>query len=275
MFDIAILQGRLTPDPEGKFQFFPKAWGREFPIAREMGFDGIEWLIHTKNMVSWPVNPVFAYDFAGRLRAAESVGVPVTSVCADWFMDVEPWEGDPDNHRASLRQVIKAAALLKNRLILVPLLERNAVHDPFRQVAVVQVLRSLTDALVTHDVRIAFETELPAKELGKFVDAFGSDRFGVYYDTGNCTSYGFDCPADIRQLGRRVFGVHVKDRKVGSAQSVSYGQGDTDFVGVLRALRAVSWQGTLVMQAYRGEDYLDDARRQRAFLIEKQKEAFG
>lgn len=269
-YPIAILQGRLSPDPEGRFQFFPPAWREEFPLAKRLGFAGIEWLV---DPCGWQGNPIFAEDL-GPVLGGQS-GVPVTSVSADWFMETALWEGDPLEHRARLKKIILAAMQAANRLVLVPLLEKHTVLDPALQRRAAEVLEPLGPDLVRAGVRIAFETELPAPALAEFVDSFESDRFGVYYDTGNCTSYGFDCPADIRLLGRRVMGIHIKDRKVGSAQSVPLGQGSADFAGILRALRSVGWRGALVMQGWRGPDYVADAVAQKQFLETIQQEAFA
>lgn len=268
-YPVAILQGRLSPDLEGTFQFFPPQWREEFPLAGQLGFTGIEWLVDSRN---WRRNPIFIEDL--RAVAHGYAGVPVCSIGADWFMREKMWEGDADVHRASLGRLVVAAKATTNRLILVPFLEENTIRDPALQRRVVKVLKPLTGHLKAAGVRIAFETELPAGELVAFVDSFGSDRFGVYFDTGNCTSYGFDCPADIGVLGRRVMGVHVKDRKVGASRSLPLGQGDTDFAGILRALRAVGWQGTLVLQGWRGPGYVADAAAQKKFLETIQQEVF-
>ena len=52
-----ILQGRLTKAPSGRLQFFPNDWSKEFPIAKNIGFDYIELFSErTKN----PKNPIWS-----------------------------------------------------------------------------------------------------------------------------------------------------------------------------------------------------------------------
>jgi CMP-N,N'-diacetyllegionaminic acid synthase len=264
-FDIGILQGRLSPDTDKRFQFFPRDWRLEFELAKACGFSGIEWIVDPKVAGGWQNNPIF-YANTEIERVSNETGTPVLSICADWFMDVCIWEGDPEEHREMLRKLIVPASKTKNRIILVPLLETHAIIDPMLQERVVDILRPLASELESAGVSVAFETELPAEQLASFIDSFKSSSFGVYYDTGNCTSYGFDCVEDINFLRHRIKGVHIKDRKRHTTQTVSLGEGDTDFQGIFKALRDVGWQGTLVMQAWRGEEYTADALRQFDFL---------
>lgn len=267
---VGILQGRLSPSPDGRFQFFPSEWEREFMLAKLIGFSSIEWLFdwvdYDENSIA---NPILARDGRAKIATcARTSGVAVNSVCADYFMkyrlDGTPQETAP--HIAILLALIEAAASTKMRLLLVPLLEKNAIKNEDQKNAVAANMRSAVKFAEKCGVRIGFESELPADELADFLDRFNSDAVGVYYDVGNCTSYGFDCPRDLRQLDRLVFGVHVKDRKNGSSQSVMLGSGDTDFKGCVRALMDIGFQGTLIMQTWHGDDYLSDARAQYKFL---------
>src|SRR3989344_9576811 len=106
--NIGILQGRLSPDIDKRFQFFPKDWRREFALAKACGFFGIEWLVDPKDPNGWMNNPIFN-DYAEIDRVSRETGVPVLSICADWFMDVCLWEGNPEEHRVVIRKIIGPA----------------------------------------------------------------------------------------------------------------------------------------------------------------------
>jgi sugar phosphate isomerase/epimerase len=260
---VAILQGRLSPDTESRYQFFPKAlWQDEFHRAREIGFDGIEWLVDPKG---WRENPIFSASFSEAENLSRDV-LPIVSVCADWFMEVCIWEGNPEEHRENIRKLFPHVVHTKNKLILLPLLETHPIKDVSAQEKVIAVLKPLSTELETLGITIAFETELTASELATFLDSFESPAFGVYYDVGNCTSYGFNCADDVRVLGNRIKGVHLKDRKIGTTKPLRLGEGDADFAGVIGTLLEIGWPGTLVMQAWRGERYIDDAKTQLEFI---------
>lgn len=263
-FPVAILQGRLSPDTDNRYQFFPKEnWQEEFRIASQLGFDGIEWLIDPKN---WQTNPIFDARYDEVANVEKETGIPVTSICADWFMEVCIWEGDAKEHQNNIKKLFPQIAATRHKVLLIPLLETHPIHEEAIQDKVVGVLKPLASELEDKGICIAFETELPAASLLSFLRKFESNAFGVYYDTGNCTSYGFDCPTDIRMLGDAIKGIQLKDRKIGIFKPLPLGQGDADFRGILEALTEIDWKGTLVMQAWRGEEYEQDARAQLAFI---------
>ena len=45
---IGIVQGRLSESPINRLQFFPKDYEAEFPIAKKIGFDYIEFFSERK-----------------------------------------------------------------------------------------------------------------------------------------------------------------------------------------------------------------------------------
>jgi sugar phosphate isomerase/epimerase len=246
------------------YQFFPKEqWQDEFTIAHELGFDGIEWLIDPKG---WEKNPIFHITPDEVDALSHSSSLPVMSICADWFMEVCIWEGEPESHRAHIRSLFPQLQKTVNKVLLIPLLETHSIFESEVQEKVVSVLKPLSAELEALGISIGFETELTASQLVSFLAQFESDAFGVYYDVGNCTSYGFDCPKDIRMLGKHIKGIHLKDRKKGTTKPLMLGKGDADFAGVIQALSEIDWPGTLVMQAWRGEDYVNDARTQLQFV---------
>ena len=102
-----------------------------------------------------------------------------------------------------------------------------------------------------------------------FINEVNSPRVGICYDIGNCTSYGFNCPEEIRLLGDKIFEIHLKDRKIGGDRSMLLGTGDADFEDCFSALKEIGYKGNYVLQAWRGDNYLNDARKQLEFARNK------
>jgi L-ribulose-5-phosphate 3-epimerase len=261
--DFGILQGRLSPSPDGRFQFFPPDWRKEFSVASRLGFSALEWLV---DWPDWETNPFLdPSQEKDILRASD--GVPINSVCGDYFMKYRlDGAGAAASERMAVRLVQAAAKLTRRKLLLFPMLEANAYKTEAEKARAAACLKSAVREAETLGVRIGFETEMPVKDLMGWLERLGSPAVGAYYDIGNCTSYGFDCPADLKALGKCVFGVHVKDRKKGSPQSVTLGTGDARIADCLKALKEIGFEGTPVLQAWRGEDYLKDATEQLAYL---------
>ena len=81
-----IMQGRLVPPEEGRFQSFPRErWRDEFPNAVAAGIDYIEWIVDAYGA---DVNPILSpnglLEFKA-LKREHSIATP--AICADWFMD--------------------------------------------------------------------------------------------------------------------------------------------------------------------------------------------
>lgn len=264
---IGILQGRLSPSTDGRFQFFPKDWAKEFPIASNLGFDAIEWIF---DWVDFENNPILNPNerMSAISQSVKESGVQISSICADYYMKYRLSGADADNSVVMLDRLIDAAEITAEKLILVPLLEGNAPRTEIEKKELIKNVSRIIPQLKSKNVRIGFETEMPVNELIEFIDGFNSDKIGVYYDIGNCTSYGFDCSEDIRLLGRRVFGIHAKDRKLHTTQSLVLGAGDADYPGCFKSFKDIGFSGTIIMQAWRGQDYLSDAKQQLIFLKE-------
>ena len=263
-FSIGILQGRLSPSLDGRFQFSPEDWAKEFSIAKDMGSDAIEWLF---DWVDFEKSPLLTQ--AGRdsiKEVAKSSGIAVSSICADYYMKYTLTGQEADDSVDILKKLIEAAEITSEKLILIPLLEKNAPKTKEEKSEIAANIKKVMPEAEKRGVKVAFETEMNAQEISDFLGEIGSENAGVYYDIGNATSYGFNCVEDIRALRSKVFGVHAKDRKVNDTQSKMLGEGDADYAGCFRSLQDIGFSGTLIMQAWRGENYLDDAKKQHAFL---------
>ena len=79
-------------------------------------------------------------------------------------------------------------------------------------------------------------------------------KIGACVDTGHYLRSDEDPVEVIERLGKRVFGVHLKDVKTiekdGKRQKLYtiLGQGDLDTVGVLRVLKKLNYQNCLSLE---------------------------
>lgn len=90
-------------------------------------------------------------------------------------------------------------------------------------------------------------------ELAGFVDSFGSERLGVYFDVGNCLGYHQHPPHWIELLAHRIKRVHVKDFKhnfdwQGSYDFCKLGEGDVPWADTVAALKSVGYDKTVIAE---------------------------
>jgi len=264
---IGIMQGRLSSPSSRRLQAFPWAsWEDEFPRARALGFDCIEWLFEDEQHEENPLWTAF-----GRRRISQLLdehSVEVRSVCADYFM-LNPFFRVTARARQHsidvLQRLIEHAAAIGAGLILIPLLEVSAIRDERDVDELVAALEACLPAARTVSVRLGLETELPVASYVGLIERIGDEAVGAYYDVGNAAAQGYDCAADIRVLGASIYGVHIKDR-IRNGGSVPLGQGGVDFPAVLGTLYDIAYHGALVLQTAFDSDYMASAIAHRRFI---------
>ena len=78
-----VMQGRLSRQHPRGYQTFPSSsWRDEFSLARDLGFDHIEWVVEEFDLHD---NPVFTNPQAIREQSTAH-GIDVPSLCADYLM---------------------------------------------------------------------------------------------------------------------------------------------------------------------------------------------
>src|SRR5258706_12164054 len=83
---IGIMQGRLIPPSDGRFQSFPRyRWEDEFELAAKAGLDCIEWIY---DQYGADVNPISTDAGIEKMKTLSQMhAVQIPSLCADYFMD--------------------------------------------------------------------------------------------------------------------------------------------------------------------------------------------
>ncbi len=99
---------------------------------------------------------------------------------------------------------------------------------------------------------------LTTRDFNQYIDEFGSPRVQAYFDIGNIVHYGV--PQHwIRQLGKRIVKVHLKDYVRRTRQFVNLGEGDVDWPEVRKAFRDIGYTGAATVELKGGDKaYLSD-----------------
>ncbi len=252
MTRIGIMQGRLTPPYEGRFQCFPRDhWRLEFAAAAEAGLQSIEWIFDTFGLDANPLASEAGlreiWTLAGRH------GIAVRSTCADYFMDfplVRASSADLSARLEVLAGLIRRCGRLGMERIVLPFVDASRIETPEDHEDVVRILR---DALAQADeagVELHLETSLAPGPFARLLDRLPHGRLKVNYDSGNSASLGYDVREEFRAYGTRVGSVHIKDRVLGGG-TVPLGRGHVDFPGLWDSLKRVNYGGDFVLQVAR------------------------
>ena len=264
---VGVMQGRLSPRPSHRLQAFPhETWPEEFALAKGLGFSYLEWIYEAERCQE---NPIASARGRSAIRAcAAASGLPVGSVCGDYFMIHRLSGGSAQariDNAAALSELVHWTRELGASRILLPLLETSALNTPELVHEATESIRRVTPALEACDVVLGLEMEIPGKEYAAVVRGIGHAMVRAYYDTGNSTAQGFDIAKDITPLLPLLEAVHLKDRlPFGTSQP--FGHGAANFTEFFQVLSAAGYEGDFLTQNYFDAEPLLSAVHSLAFV---------
>ena len=101
-------------------------------------------------------------------------------------------------------------------------------------------IRKLIPDAERHGIKIAIEEVwnkflLSPIEFARYIDEFESPWVGAYFDVGNVVEYGY--PQEwIRELGKRILKIHIKEYAKAKRFNYPLGEGEIDWPAVRQAL---------------------------------------
>lgn len=264
MNPIGVMQGRLLPKYQGRYQAHPVGyWSSEFAIARRFGLDCIEFILDFNEA---ECNPLLRDGGLDEIHAAvERSGVRVLSVCADYFMERplhSPDEALAAQSIAVLRRVLRAGRALGVSDIVIPCVDHASLSNRDDRQRLVAALQTVLDAAEEAGINLSLETDLAPHAFGELLACFEDGaRVTVNYDIGNSAALGYDLEEELDVYGSRITDIHIKDRQWGGGP-VMLGSGAADFQKFFRKLAEFDYRGPFVMQAYRDDEGLGVFQRQ-------------
>ena len=135
---------------------------------------------------------------------------------------------------------------------MIPLVDNGSLESQTQEDDLVEILTLEKDNLTRLGIRIAFESDLSATNLQRFIARLPFESFGINYDIGNSASLGYDPEEELFFYGERVINIHIKDRLLGGT-TVPLGAGDADFDTVFKMLSKLKYQGNYILQTARDE----------------------
>lgn len=247
---------------------------KSFYTARDAGFEGVEVGLLSEGEVSLKSTEK---ELLAVKRSAEENGISLYSVATGLYWD--HWLTDDDaKERAVAKDIVKrhlavAKTLGCESILVVP----GSVHAEFAAPGKVvdyedaykralEALTELKEDAEREEVSIGIENVwnqflTSPLEMRDFIDKIGSPYVGSYLDVGNVLFNGH--PEHwIKALGSRIKKVHFKDYRVaagGLHGFVDLLAGDVDYPAVMRALRAVGYDGWVSAEMIPNYKYYTDA----------------
>lgn len=264
---VGIMQGRLKPPRLDRFQLFPsRDWREELKCAEELGFRRFELLDDKGGSFR---RLMVDENFWQTLSHCSLV---VESVCADALCCYSLCDS-PSAFLRSLDELLRLESR-KIKLVVLPFFDQNAVdsRERLRQALKQLKISKLDNAFANAGIRLALELQLSAEIVVEELRQSQLRGVGICYDIGNATAAGFSPERELTLLADLLFHIHIKDRRP-SGESVLLGEGAVNFEVVLRALFALGYGDSLILETRYRENPVEEARRNRSYLLAKMAEA--
>lgn len=228
-------------------------------LAASLGFDALQLTLGRRS----PDGPLVLSDpdlQSQFLSESRRLRLPLTATYID-ILHLHCLKNDP-RAVAFAAEAIAITRRLGAPVLMLPFFFRCALDTSAEIDAVVAPFKELARQAEKAHVTLGFENTLRAADDIRLLDAVGSPALKIYYDIGNATNlYGADPQAEIRALGRdRICQFHFKDKGY-------LGDGPVDVPAALRAIAAIGWQGSIVLETNSpSKDRLSDLRRNLSYL---------
>lgn len=253
--NLGFMQGRLLPIIDNMIQKFPvKDWEKEILLAEKNGWFLMEWTI---DYFSFNQNPIINENF----DLSKLKNIKVNSITADFFMQDPFFIVKDINKKTKLLNdfdiVIKSMINNKIQNIVLPLVDNaSLIKNDIEDQLVIDDLSIIFEKYKEDNINFIFESDFDAKRLLRFIENFKSNKVGINYDTGNSASLGFDCELEIMTYGNFIKNCHLKDRVKGGS-TVRFGDGNTNFIKVLKNLKKIKYNNDFIIQGARSDSNQD------------------
>lgn len=234
-------------------------------LAKQIGFDAMEFCIGEQGVL----RPDTTQRECEELRSlVDSRGLVVETLASGMSWAHNPVSDDAATRKRSIAlhksALVRTSWLGCRAMLFVPGVVCSPIspHERVRYDHAVERCRvAVSELLETadeHGVDLCIENVwnglfYSPLELAAFVDSFGSDRLGVYFDVGNVLGYQQHPPHWIELLGERIKRVHVKDYAdefgwQGSYRFCPLDDGDVPLRDSVVALSEIGYGGTVIAE---------------------------
>jgi L-ribulose-5-phosphate 3-epimerase len=228
-------------------------WRETFEKCKAAGYDAIEVTLRDGSELTYDAPPEGIRAVA---QMAADLGMEIDSICPQSrtrscnVMATEP------EVRAAGKETIKrlleiARTMGVDGVLVVPGAVTAEVPYDDAYSRALEAFCELAPFAEEIGVTIAIEYVwnkflLSPLEMKRFLDEVGSDRVGLFFDTGNMVIFGY--PEQwVKICGRHVKKVHFKDFKRPTEWPPLL-KGDVDFPAVMRELRAIGFDGACLSE---------------------------
>ena len=274
--NLGIMQGRLSPQVGNKIQYFPwKTWKKEFSFAKKLKIKSIEWTLDYNRLSENPLLTKVGQKQITNIK--KKYNIKCNSVTADCFMQKPFWKLKKNKKILNLFEtVIRSCFKLNIKILILPLVDNGKLDNKLNETKFVSLMNSYSDFLKKNKLKIAFESDYPPSKLKRFIRKFDKNIFGINYDLGNSSHFGYDIRKEFECYSDRIINIHIKDRLFKS-HTVRLGDGNADFQNFFKLLDQMNYKKNLILQVARSKkknDFFTEIVKNISFLESVKKKLY-
>ncbi|AMV38547.1 sugar phosphate isomerase/epimerase family protein [Planctomyces sp. SH-PL62] len=220
-----------------------------FKLLKEAGFEGVE-LISPNEL-----------DLKEVLAARDETGLVIHGVSGGRHWSDPLSDPDPAvverGVEAIKQEFLDCKAYGGTTVLVVPaVVNKNVSYRQAWERSQAQI-RKLIPLAEEAGVKIAVEEVwnkflLSPIEFARYIDEFESPTVGAYFDVGNIVEYAY--PQEwIRELGKRILKIHIKEYAKPKRFGYPLGEGEIDWPEVKQALVDVGYEGWITAEVGFGD----------------------
>ena len=162
--------GRLSSPIENEIQCFPHHnWQEEFRLAQQVGFNSIDWIVD-----GYEQNPIFNDKLILQMQdLSQKFNVKINTICADYFLFQKIFNEKDENIEKNmdfLKRLIRQAKKFGVEIIEIPFVDNSSLKTDNDKNELIENLQGISPLIKENGIKIALETDLPPRELKKFVE---------------------------------------------------------------------------------------------------------
>jgi L-ribulose-5-phosphate 3-epimerase len=254
-----IMQGRLSPPEDGRFQSFPRnSWRDEIVRARAAGLDYIEWIFDEYGRTANPIETAEGIAELNELKAEYGIATP--ALCGDWLMDfplLRCTESEREAREQMLHALLHKAQQIGAKRMVLPFVDVSRIETEAEKDTVLGVLQRAIPVAGKTGVEMHLETDMNPGDFAAFMARIPHPMVKVNYDSGNSSGLGYVAHQEFAAYGDRIGSIHIKDRyrkPGGGVETRPLGTGSADFDDVFAGMKGIGYAGGVTLQVARGED---------------------
>ncbi len=220
-----------------------------FQMLKEAGFQGVE-LISPNEL-----------DLKEVLAARDETGIQIHGVSGGVHWSKPLSDPDPAVVEAGMTAIKQEFQDVKayggTTVLVVPAVVNKKVSYREAWERSQAQIRKLIPFAEEAGVKIAVEEVwnkflLSPIEFARYIDEFESPTVGAYFDVGNVVEFAY--PQEwIRELGKRILKIHIKEYAKPKRFSYKLGEGEIEWPAVRKALLDVGYEGWITAEVEFGD----------------------